>query len=432
MLLCKFFILLFSVQILFSCEYQNVDIPFQKQHYFYSNHQGNNTIEGDHLYINKIKKDTVFFDHSFLKILKNIDKNWIIGQGSGKAYFDTGKEYFWFIKDIIKPKNAIVIKRPKGLKQDLPIVFWKCGPYPSKFSNTLNFSWGFSKIIFNQKDSIYRTHIYECDTDSVNLYLATSKNSFNWDIKHLLSPKDFKNVSWNVPAEDGTMKVTPLISEVINYNEKFFSFAYGDDATMKTYIGLLISDSLDGKYKIIDKPLLSPDSNSYFSNNDVYHPKVVKTDSCWMMFYTAKNIKKEAYTCVAKSNDLISWNVLKENIIPRNKGWNSALFNQLCAQVKIKNDTLFLWSTGAKDVGDYKNPNKGNAMDACIGKFYTLLPKIDFKECPGNPVFGGNPIFESENDHVGAAFQEIIIDGYKTTFYHAKGSSTRKYTIFVR
>jgi hypothetical protein len=71
-------------------------------------------------------------------------------------------------------------------------------------------------------------------------------------------------------------------------------------------------------------------------------------------------------------------------------------------------------------------------LDACIGKFFTILPEIEFKECSGNPIFGGDPTFDFENDHVGANFQEIEIDGYKTTFYHAIGTSGRNYTILLK
>ena len=134
MSLFKIIFLIASTQLFFSCKHEKKDIPFQQQYYFYSNSQGNNTIEGSHIYINKIKRDTIFFDQSAYDILKNIDKTWILGQGSGKPYYDTGKEYFWFIRDIIKTKSAIVINRPKGLKKDLPVVFWKRGPYPTKFS----------------------------------------------------------------------------------------------------------------------------------------------------------------------------------------------------------------------------------------------------------------------------------------------------------
>ena len=328
----------------------------------------------------------------------------------------------------LKSASNIPIRSP----EEFSIASITAGPFPVVFNNSLSASWGFSKIIFDQKDSLYKTHIYECDTGIVNIYLATSKSSVDWKIKHLLSPEDFNNVTWNVPEKDGKMKVTPLVSDIIKHNEKFYSYAYGDDSQKKTYIGLLTSDSLDGEYTISKKPLLSPNPSSKFSNNDVYHPKVIKTDSSWIMFYTAKNDNNEEFICAAKSIDLINWSVIKENIIPRNNGWNSALYNQLCSQVKIKNDTLFLWATGAKEVGDYNNPNKGNPMDLCIGKFYTLLPILNFKECPGNPIFGGNPIFEFENDHIGASFQEIEIDDYITTYYHGKGTSGKNYTILIK
>ena len=68
-------------------------------------------------------------------------------------------------------------------------------------------SWGFSKIILDKKDSLFKTHLFECDTDIVHLYLASSKNLSNWTIKRLLKPDDFNNIPWNVPDKNHKMKI---------------------------------------------------------------------------------------------------------------------------------------------------------------------------------------------------------------------------------
>lgn len=427
----KWILVVTSASLVCGCHHQNTSADFQKQHYFYSNIQGNNTIEGEHIFIKTIKKDTIVFYNEIGDLLNSINKRWILGQGSGKPYYDTGKEYLWRIKEVIAEKKSIIVHQPKSIQLDLPVVFWKSRPLPVLFSNTLQSSWGFSKINYNPTDSNYSTHLYQCDTATTDIYLATSKNGLEWNIKPILTPKDFGSIKWNF-SDDGTLKTSPLISDIIQYQGTYYSFVYGDDAEKHTYIGLLTSDALEGKYTIHEHPIIAPRKESQYACHDVYHPKVIQIDSSWFMFYTGKNNQQEEFICVAQSKDLLNWTNLKENIIPRNKGWNSAMFNQLCAQVKLNQDTLMIWVTGAKNVGDYDSPNKGNAMDACIGKFFTVLPELNFKEFPGNPVFGGNPIYKVENDHIGAAFQEIDIDGYKTTFYHGKGISSKNYTLLIQ
>lgn len=418
---------------LYCCSGEKNNITFQKQHYYYSNTNGNNSIEGQHIYIQQKKGDTLFFNSEIDSILFNLNNSWILGQGSGKPYFDTGKEKFWTILKVLPKLNALII-RPlnSDFNIELPVVFWKLNTYPVKFSDSLIGSWGFSKIIFDKKDSFFKTQIFECDTDVVNLYLAKSKDLNSWSIKHLLSPSDFKNIPWNAASYSGEMKVTPLISDVIFHKGVYYSFVYGDDAKNKTYISVLTSKSLDGPYKINPNPILSPNPKSEFSNQDVYFPKVVKHKNLWIMYYTSKNKKNEEFICEANSTDLIHWDVKHENILPRNNGWNSGMKNLLSAQIKIINNQIHIWATGIKDVGDFNNPNKGNAMDVCIGKFYKPIHEISFIEESGNPIFGGNPTFNFENDHIGGAFQEIEFEGYKFTFYHGKGRSSKNYTILLK
>lgn len=427
-------IVLISAFILFvKCKEESFDIQFENQRYFYSNTEGNNSIEGSHIFIEKKSDDTLFFNKKNSKIINNLNSSWIIGQGSGKPYFDTGKEYQWSIRKVLPKSNAIITAQfNQNLILERPIVFWKLGSYPVKFSDSLKGSWGFSKIVLDKKDNLFKTHLFECDTNEVNLYLATSENLNNWKIKHLLNPNDFKNIVWNAPDVNNKMKVTPIISDVIFFQEKYYSFAYGDDSEKKTKIGVLTSNSLEGKYKVHPSPVVVPNSESKFSNDDVYFPKVVRADSLWLMFYTSRNKKKESFLCVAKSDDLINWKVIDENILPRNKGWNSGLKNMLCAQVKIITNKIHIWVTGAKEVGNYRKPNKGNSMDICIGEFRSPMNSFKFTEVKGNPTFGGNPTFELENDHIGGVFQEIFYENYLYTFYHGKGRAGKEYTILMK
>ena len=432
-ILMKITLIILLNLLFFKCTEENLNVAFEKQHYFYSNTQGNNSIEGSHIYISKKKGDTLYFDEEVSKIIKEIDPSWIVGQGSGKPYYDTGKEYYWHVLKVLPGLNAVItapVNRYFNIKK--PVVFWNLGHYPVKLSDSLKGSWGFSKIILDKKDSLFKTHLFECDTDVVNLYIATSKNLSSWKIKHLLEPNDFRGVVWNAPDIDHKMKKTPIISDIVLFEDKYYSFAFGDNKFKKTFISVLISDSLEGKYKVHPFPLVSPNLESGFSNDDVYFPKVVRSDSSWLMFYTSRSKQKDSFLCVAKSNNLIDWTVIREDVLPRNKGWNSGIKNMICAQVKVINNKLYLWVTGTKDVGDFSSPNKGNSMDICIGKFYAPLNSYNFKEAKGNPVFGGNPSFEAENDHVGAAFQEINYGNYIYTFYHGKGRAGKKYTILMK
>ncbi len=415
------------------CKDNNSDVPFENQHYYYSNKEGNNTIEGSHIYIDHKIGDTLFFDESCSKLIQNINRKWIIGQGSGKPYYDAGKEYHWPILRVLPKYNAL-ITRPVNeyFSLEKPVVFWKLGPYPIKFSDSLKGSWGFSKIILDKKDSLFKTHLFEFGTDQSNLYLATSKNLNNWTIKRSLKLGDFKNISRNVPDKNQKMKFVPLISDIVHHNKKYYSFAYGDNTKGKSYISVLISDSLEGNYTSHPITLFSSNPKSNFSNRGVYFPKIVYSDSLWLMYYTSKNEQNEEFLCVARSNNLMDWMVLKENILIRSQGWNASMKNLLCAQVKIINNQIHLWATGTKNVGNYKNPNKGNPMDICIGKFYTPLYSNNFIEEAGNPIFGGNPTFDFENDHIGGIFQEITYENYTYTFYIGKGRSGKEYTILVK
>lgn len=413
-----------------SCSQKEATVPFQNQGYFFSNIEGNNQIEGQHIFISKQRGDTLFFDTSCKKVLGAIGKKWIIGQGSGKAYYDAGKEKTWAILEILPNHNAIRFFG-SNIEIKQPVVFWNKGYTPMEFDKTLKGSWGFSKIIRDPKNQKFYTHLYNCDTDQVSIYLSKSENLSTWETKKVLDPEQFKNTPWNVANADGKMKVTPLLSDIILKDSVYYCFAYGDDADEKTYIGLLKTTNLK-EYEIINQPILSPNPTSDFSNNDVYYPKVLQVNNDYLMFYTAKNQRNEEFISVAQSKDLVQWSVLKENIVPRNTGWNAALYNQLTAQVELHGDSIILWATGAKEVGELAKPNKGNPLDLCIGIFKAHKDSLLFHENPGNPVFGGNPTLDSENDHIGGAFQTIQFNNYNYTFYHGKGLNTNNYRILIR
>ena len=105
----KLLLLLTSPLIVFNCGTKTDLVKFEAQSVFYSNLEGNNSFEGSFIYANKISGDTLFFSSKFDSILYQIDKSWVIGQGSGKPYYDAGKENLYNIEKIITEKRAIVI-----------------------------------------------------------------------------------------------------------------------------------------------------------------------------------------------------------------------------------------------------------------------------------------------------------------------------------
>lgn len=106
--------------------------------------------------------------------------------------------------------------------------------------------------MYEKKKNRFTTHIFECDTNRVSLYLSYSKDLKSWtrEINPILTPLDFKNISWNAPNKNGEMTVTPLVSEIIYHEKKYYLFVYGDNSKNNTFISLLTCDSLNGKYKI--------------------------------------------------------------------------------------------------------------------------------------------------------------------------------------
>ena len=427
----SFFVSIAMIQLI-SC---NSDINIsetQKQNYFISNIECDNHSNLTYIMVESIVGDTLFFNKQADKILKQIDENWAIGQGTNEIYLDTGKEKLFKIKTINNLGRFITITEINNFSISQPVVFWNVANFSARVFPNSKKSWSFGKILFDEKTNKFVTHLFECDTNRVSIYLAYSDNLSKWKAneKPILIPDNFKDIYWNAPNNKGEMTVTPLISDVIMHDEKYYIFVYGDNTQENTFISLLTADSLNGLYTIHKKPLLQFNQESSYSNHDVYYPKILKYKKKWLMFYTAKNKNNDEVICKAISYDLRIWKTMKENIIPRNNGWSSNPKNQLTAQVKLINDTIYLWATGTKTVKDLnKNLNKGNVQDIAIGKYYSIDGGNNYSEMKGNPIFGGNPLSASENDHVGAAFQEITLADTTYTFFHSKGVSKPYYKV---
>ena len=431
---CKLLTIFLSFILIASCTKKNEIAENQQQNYFIANYECNNNNSYTYIIASKKNKDTLFFSKNSNQIFNQISSNWTLGQGTGKLYFDTGKEVLFPIKNINSKELYITIQNHENFSPSKPIVFWKSKKQSYLVLPNSKKSWGFGKVIFEEKRKRFITHIFECDTNEVKLYLAYTNDLKNWkrEATPILGPNNFKNLNWNAPNTVGNMTVTPLVSEIIFYNEKYYIYVYGDNSNLNTFIGLLTCDSLNGQYKVYEDPILSPKENSSYSNHDVYYPKVIEYKGKWLMFYTSKNKNNEEFICMATSKDLQSWITVKENIIKRNNGWNQNTKNQLTAQVKNINDTLFIWTTGTKTIKDKNRQyNKGNVLDIAIGKFYSIDNGKTFIESKGNPIWGGNPLLTSENDHVGASFQEIFHKDTIYTLYHSKGVDSSYYKIKV-
>ena len=63
--------------LLVHCKDNNSGVPFENQHYYYSNTEGNNTIEGSHIYIDHKIGDTLFFDESCSKLIQNMQRSYV-------------------------------------------------------------------------------------------------------------------------------------------------------------------------------------------------------------------------------------------------------------------------------------------------------------------------------------------------------------------
>lgn len=416
------------------CQQQDAQsLPPEKQQYYISNYSCNNRSELNHIKATLLTKDTLFFGNRIAEAIQQIDSSWIIGQGTGEIYYDTGKENLFPILEINTKHRWIRISNSSQFKIENALVFWKKRKLSLPILKNKG-SWGYSKIIFDSLRQEYQTHFFECDTKRVQLYIGRSKNLINWkkDSLPILQPNNFKDCNWNLPFPNRNTAVTPLISDIVHHKGKYYCFAYGDDLENKTYISLLITDSLDGTYNIHPDPIVSPDYLSDIANHDVYMPRVVKIKNQWIMFYTAKNELNHESICRATSTDLFNWRTRDRVIISKNEGWNSNQKNQLVSNLQYRNDTLFMWCTGTKSTtGIRRKLNKGNVEDIAIGKFYSLDDGNIFTPCDGNPVFGGNPNNTLENDHVGAPIQIITKNDSTYTFYHAKGRKNKKYTVLL-
>lgn len=430
MVIRQFFISIQLIFITFSCiNSERSELSPENQHVYISNFESNNSGEFEQIIATKFVNDTIFFPLRTKQILKLINaKNWLMGQGTGKNYYDVGKEVLFTIKKINPDLQYLIVENSKLFNKKFPVVFWKTNTKSEPWIN-LDGSWSFSQIVYDSAQQNYFTHLYPCNSLQFDILVASSKNLLNWEIKRqpVIPASLFNEVQWNYPK--GT---APLISDIIHHNNRFHSFCYSDDQNDQTYISILTSDSLNGSYNLPKEPCISPNPKSEFSNHDVYFPHVLKIDTLWKMFYTSKNKDGEEYICIAESSNLTSWKTINENIIERNSGWNSSLSNQMVSQTKYANDTLWLWVTGVKDTKKGGIQNKGNVLDICIGKYFSIMPFASFTPMKGNPFFGGDPSLEEENDHIGASFQEIKRNDSTFYFYISKGTKEQNYKLRTR
>ena len=79
--LLKSHFLILLLTLFVNCKEDSPNIEFENQHYFYSNTEGNNTIEGSHIYIKKKAGDTLFFEKSNKGLPKAVLAKTVKGKG---------------------------------------------------------------------------------------------------------------------------------------------------------------------------------------------------------------------------------------------------------------------------------------------------------------------------------------------------------------
>lgn len=454
--------------LLFSC-INNQDKNFDfvlKDKTIIKNQEQNNSTEGQYLKVLSIIDSCTFeinFPENFL--INNSNKiDWYIGWGNQKAYYDAGVENLRLIKKIdIKNKTLQLgdLKRGSGYPdRNQFIVFWN--KKPSGFSKLKSepiisvslwpdfngASMHLGAIIFDSAINKWCMLVNEFNTDAIQIYAATSENLIDWQVYNngnpILKQKDFNDISWSRKQNDNTLPQVPILTGAIHHNGKWHLFLYGYDNLGRRNIGTITSQkSILGPYKIMEKPMITPTSNSW-NETDTYYPQVEKENDEFILFYDGKNKAGIEQIGMAKSKDLTNWVIEQYPVqLPKNSGWrNNKKVCEPC-NLRIKNDSIFLTLLGAKKFKDdywSRNISKkafktipGNVDDGQLGVFLSLDGGQSFIEHSNNPIFVNDYTDIYENEHMGANFEIIETDTASFIFYQAKSSHQGlKYNIHMR
>jgi hypothetical protein len=425
-----------------------------------TNFEQNNLIEGTQLRViafNALDSSiSIELPNNFAVTAKNFEK-WTIGWGQGKPYFDAGVENIRGIRKIdVKNGKIYLDKSRRGTsfpRIGQRIVFWNMAPSnyqkiqqepiirPEFWPTFHGESIGFSSIVFDQKRSVWITLVNEIDSDKIQIYAAISSDLIHWapanQGKPILCGSDFKGCSWT------TTDKTPIVSEIIQHEGKYYVFMDGENGSGKRNIGLATTNDLLGNYSIFKTPILSPQPNGSWNDQSVFCAKVAKRSNDFVLFFDGRNDAGYEQVGRATSNNLTSWKIDNHPALDQHEGWRSAGFTSEPNYIEVNGDTVFLMVAGAKKFQEswwhhhftHRNfmDRSGNVNDAQLGAFISIDGGKTFLPHPNNPIFVNNFADPYENEHIGGNIERIETDSMSYLFYQSKTSfSGMKYSIFLR
>ncbi len=427
------------------------------------NYEQDNTVEGEYIIVEEINIQdssiTIKMPENFFLNNSNLS-NWMIGWGNDQPLYDAGVENLRTISGIDISKKIIRlgnIVRGNGFPQiNQRIVFWNQNPSgfvnkskkpiidPKFWPEFTGKSVSFGSIEY---DSILKKWIMivnECDTSKVQIYAAMSGDLHNWepanDGKPILKAEDFKSCKLT-----SSTIATPVVSDIVRFNNKWFLFLDGFNDKGKRTIGIAISEnSILGPYKITEDPIITTGKNGAWNEEACFYAKVKKHKEGFILFYDGKNKEGLERIGMATSFDLISWTESANNpIIEQHTGWRSAIGTSEPCNIEIKGDSIQLMIAGAKEfkMGAWHHyitkrmymDKSGNVNDTQLGIYLSTDGGKTFTAHKNNPVFTNDYSNISENDHLGGNLKLIKTDSLDYLFYQGKSSSDGlKYNIMLR
>lgn len=430
------------------------------------NYQQDNTIEGKYITVKNtnIQDSTIefLFPKNFFINSSNL-KNWVVGWGNEKPYYDAGCENLRTIKNINKKfMNLGGIVRGNGFpKPGQRIVFWNKNPSgfvneikkpvidPSIWPEFAGKSISFSSIEYDEELKKWIIIVNECDTSKIQIYAAMSNDLINWEAANngnpILTADDFKLCKWAGRDQNNTVNQTPFVSDIVRFKKKWYLFLDGYSRDGKRHIGLATSEkSLLGPYQVSGNPVLSPGNKGSWNEESCFYAKVKPYNNGFIMFYDGKNRKGLERIGMATSNDLISWNNSIHNpVIDEHTGWRSSPNSTEPGYIEIRKDTILLMIEGTKKIkaGLWNHyvtrrmylDKSGNVNDAQLGIYLSTDGGKSFIAHKNNPVFTNDYSNVYENDHMGGNFRLIKTDSIDYIFYQAKSNfEGLKYNIMLR
>ncbi|HWB62661.1 MAG TPA: hypothetical protein VG603_04050, partial [Chitinophagales bacterium] len=350
------------------------------------NTEQDNEIEGHYLRVSGRKNDStleVALPKGFY--INNLNcRNWMIGWGTGKPYYDAGNENLREITNIDTIKNRIVVGRLlRG--EGMPaignrVVFWNRSPSgfittigkkvvkPEWWPGFAGHSMEFGAVIYDSAKQEWIMYLQEVDTVRMQIYAATSKDLNTWQPynqgKALFTPADFKSTNWAGLANDGKTPQTARIYSAVYHMGLWYLFLSGYGKNGYRQIGLITcKDPLLGPFDIHTAAIIAEGSGNYDSKG-CFYPKVCTNGKKFLLYYDGVNTAGTENVCMAESENLLNWVKNKNNpVITSHYGWRSGGFTSEPNYVKAKNDTVWLMA------GGYKKYNaEFNAKDSIEGR----------------------------------------------------------------